>query len=144
MNSIQDELKTIKHLRATASKDEQLGWLLANCFPQKENGFRSYIDAEDPEDLQPQISSLIDAIYFKMMPCPNEWKIYEDMIRDVYKPYFIEVTPLQDNIKWKHKVITASNKRIPGKFNVPAKMTLLCGSFHREMDIVLIDECLDN
>lgn len=134
MNTIEQELATIKKLRETASSNEQLAWLLANSFPQEENGYTSHIFSPN---MTPTIALIIDSIYFGN-ECPAEWKIYEEMIKDAYGPYSIEVKPEKD-ICWQNPILTAHKDKQPDKRNIPATINLICGSIVRSEKVFLTD-----
>ena len=134
----EQEKKKIKELMETASKAEQMMWLLANAFPQDENDFRSHIYSDD---MNPTIANVVDAIFYGA-EAPDGWEIYVPMIKSAYIPYFLEVTPEKD-VKWKSSIITASDKEIPGKKNIPATISLMCGSCSRSMQVFLVDDCIE-
>ena len=141
---LQKELETIERLKKTASPDEQLAWLLANSFPQEEDGNKSLIFVMEGGELLPYIARMIDAIYFEEIECPDEWKIYEGMIRDTYRPYFLSVELLTDKpVEWGEEFLTAYKEEQPGVKNIPALMSLVCGNVVREEKVFLVEGYTD-
>lgn len=131
------EKEKIKKLRATASKEEQLAWLMANAFPQDEN---HYIASIDTRTMQPVIATELDDIYNKINPCPKEWKIYEEMLRDCYTPYCFDIET-DEPVVWSSTIITAIKER-KYKDCIPATMTFICGDVIRVEKVYLVDRWL--
>ena len=130
-----DEIKKIKELRAKGDKKEQFFWLMANCFPSKENGGEVYIYSKG---LMPMIANDIDGVFFND-EVPMGWDIYVEMIKDVYIPYFLQITAVQ-KIKWKSGIISAFAKEQPGYVNIPATITLTAYGETQTQKVFLVDE----